>query len=289
MRLVWLPGRSEWTLPLPSHPLRAALLGTGAVARFHASALKTLEGVELMAAASMSDAESFCQEYQIPHCYGSLDQLLRAERPDVVHLCTPPEGHGATHGRGSVGPTEHSSSPSLGCYPPVADSANRHALHHPALAPATRHPPLDHCARCGPCNRDPQPRVPVGPGVEAVDREAADLVVAGAAPAGDDQRRALVGIGQLLDGGHQRGQLMVGDEPGQRPGRLRDVRADEQHPTGHVVPLPGSPMANTCSPSVLVRTSGVSKARVPGQTRFPRAGRVDGPPRVLDSSWSGLR
>jgi hypothetical protein len=88
-------------------------------------------------------------------------------------------------------------------------------------------------------DRDPQPRVPVGVGVEAVDREAADLVAAGAAPAGDDQRRALVGIGQLLDGGHQRGQLVVGDEPGQRPGGLRDVRADEQHPAGHVVPLPG--------------------------------------------------
>lgn len=78
---------------MPSHPLRAALLGTGAVARFHASALATLPDVELVAAAGVSNAESFCHEYQIPHCHGSLDQLLRAERPDVVHLCTPPEGH----------------------------------------------------------------------------------------------------------------------------------------------------------------------------------------------------
>lgn len=63
------------------------------MAHLHAAALETLEGVELVAAASVSDAESFCQQYQIPHCYNSLDELLRAERPDVVHLCTPPQGH----------------------------------------------------------------------------------------------------------------------------------------------------------------------------------------------------
>ena len=242
-----------------------------------------------MAAASMSDAETFWQEYQIPHCYGSLDQLLGAERPDVVTFARRQKDTAQPTAADQLDRPSTHRRPRSAATRPSPTRANRHALHHPALAPATRHPPLDHCARCGPCDRYPQPRVPVGIGVEAVDREAADLVVAGAAPAGDDQRRALVGIGQLLDGGHQRGQLMVGDEPGQRPGRLRDVRADEQHPTGHVVPLPGSPMANTCSPSVLVRTSGVSKARVSGQTRFPRAGRVDGPPRVLDPSWSGLR
>jgi hypothetical protein len=54
----------ERTLSLPSHPLRAALLGTGAVARFHASALETLESVELVAAASMSDAESFVRSFR---------------------------------------------------------------------------------------------------------------------------------------------------------------------------------------------------------------------------------
>ena len=44
---------------MPSQPLRAALLGTGAVARFHASALKTLVGVELVAAAGPSNSDLF--------------------------------------------------------------------------------------------------------------------------------------------------------------------------------------------------------------------------------------
>jgi predicted dehydrogenase len=63
------------------------------VARFHAATLQTLAGVELIAAAGIGNIDAFCQEYQIPHCYDSLDQLLRAEKPDVVHLCTPPGGH----------------------------------------------------------------------------------------------------------------------------------------------------------------------------------------------------
>ncbi len=78
---------------MPPHPLRAALLGTGAVAHFHASAVETMDGVELVAAASPIGAEAFCQQYQIPHSYDSLAQLLHFESPDVVHLCTPPDGH----------------------------------------------------------------------------------------------------------------------------------------------------------------------------------------------------
>ena len=78
---------------MPSQPLRAALHGTGAVARFHASALKTLVGVELVAAAGPSNSGSFCQQYQIPHCYGSLDQLLRSERLTWYMLCAAPFFH----------------------------------------------------------------------------------------------------------------------------------------------------------------------------------------------------
>jgi hypothetical protein len=74
-------------------------------------------------------------------------------------------------------------------------------------------------------DRDPQPRVSVGVGVEAVDGEAADLVAAGAAPPGNDQRRTLIGVGQLLDRCHELGEFVVGDEPGQRLGDLRDVGA----------------------------------------------------------------
>jgi len=62
--------------------------------------------------------------------------------------------------------------------------------------------------------------VPVRVGVEAVDGETADLVAAGAAPASHDQRRPLVGIGQLVDRFHERGEFVVRDEA-----RLPDVIA----------------------------------------------------------------
>jgi predicted dehydrogenase len=80
---------------MPAYPLRAALLGTGDVARLHAQALHTLDGVELVAASSRSSAEAFCRQYDIPRAYDSLGAMLEGARPDVVHLCTPPDGHAA--------------------------------------------------------------------------------------------------------------------------------------------------------------------------------------------------
>jgi predicted dehydrogenase len=63
------------------------------VARLHVLALRRLEGVELVAAASRGSADTFCRDHGIPQAYDSLQTMLAAERPDVVHLCTPPDGH----------------------------------------------------------------------------------------------------------------------------------------------------------------------------------------------------
>lgn len=68
---------------------------------------------------------------------------------------------------------------------------------------------------------DPQPRVPVRIGVEAINREAADLVAPGAAPPRHDQRGPLERIRQLVDSTHERRELVVGDEPRQPSGDLR--------------------------------------------------------------------
>jgi hypothetical protein len=76
-------------------------------------------------------------------------------------------------------------------------------------------------------DRDPQPRVPVGIGVETVDGKAADLVTPCAAPPSHDQRGPLIRIGWLVDGDHQCGEFVVGDEARQRPVDLRDVGVGE--------------------------------------------------------------
>ncbi|WP_157875517.1 hypothetical protein [Streptomyces sp. CNQ431] len=67
----------------------------------------------------------------------------------------------------------------------------------------------------------PQPGGAVGVAVQAVDGQTADLIPAGAGPAGDQQRGALEGTGDLLDHRHQPVQFIVGDEAGDLDRGLR--------------------------------------------------------------------
>ncbi|GAA1961301.1 Gfo/Idh/MocA family protein [Agromyces allii] len=79
----------------PAHPVRAAILGTGGVARLHAEAVAGLDGVELVgvADASLERAAEFAARHGGPSVHPDLAALLEGARPDVVHLCTPPAGH----------------------------------------------------------------------------------------------------------------------------------------------------------------------------------------------------
>jgi predicted dehydrogenase len=75
---------------------RAAIVGTGNVAGEHAASLRAL-GDEAKAVAGVDvDAGrlgAFCHEHGIPGRYTDLEQMLAAERPDLVHVCTPPSLH----------------------------------------------------------------------------------------------------------------------------------------------------------------------------------------------------
>ncbi|WP_431928020.1 Gfo/Idh/MocA family protein [Nonomuraea jabiensis] len=74
---------------------RAAIVGTGAIAHAHAQALLGSGRAELVAVADVDAgrAAEFAGKYGGPSTHASLDDLLRAERVDVVHLCTPPQLH----------------------------------------------------------------------------------------------------------------------------------------------------------------------------------------------------
>jgi predicted dehydrogenase len=77
-------------------------VGTGNIARYHVTALKTLPGTADVVAAADVDAarlSAFCADNQIPEQYDSLAQLIREARPELVHLCTPPALH---HGQASA-------------------------------------------------------------------------------------------------------------------------------------------------------------------------------------------
>ena len=77
-------------------PVRVAIVGTGNIARVHAKALHDLAGAaEIVAAADIDEArlKAFCGEQDIPHAYPDLDDLLAQSRPQLVHVCTPPQVH----------------------------------------------------------------------------------------------------------------------------------------------------------------------------------------------------
>jgi predicted dehydrogenase len=78
--------------------LRVAIVGTGAIAEQHVDAIRGLEGDLVLVAAADIDTSrvtAFAERHAIPGRYGALDELLESERPDLVHVCTPPTAHAA--------------------------------------------------------------------------------------------------------------------------------------------------------------------------------------------------
>ncbi|WP_084106075.1 Gfo/Idh/MocA family protein [Demequina sp. NBRC 110056] len=74
--------------------LRAAIVGTGAIAHAHAEALSAIPGGTLVAVADRdpASAAAFAERFG-GAVHESLEDLLAVERPDVVHICTPPGVH----------------------------------------------------------------------------------------------------------------------------------------------------------------------------------------------------
>lgn len=76
-------------------PLSAAIVGAGAIAHVHARALAESPDAQLTAVADRTRevADAFAAQWSAPAAYDDFDALLSAERPDVVHICTPPGMH----------------------------------------------------------------------------------------------------------------------------------------------------------------------------------------------------
>ncbi len=75
--------------------LRCAIVGTGAIAHFHARSIEASTQARLVAVTDLSRpaADRFAAQWGDPAVYDTLDDLLAAEHPDVVHICTPPGAH----------------------------------------------------------------------------------------------------------------------------------------------------------------------------------------------------
>jgi len=74
---------------------RVALLGAGYIADWHALALQSVDGVELVAVCDrfQSKAEALARKFGVAKVYGSLEEMLAAEKLDAVHVLTPPDRH----------------------------------------------------------------------------------------------------------------------------------------------------------------------------------------------------
>lgn len=80
---------------MTTRTLRCAIVGTGAVAHFHARAVGAHPHAELVAVTNLTrgKADDFARQWGDPAVYDTLDELLDAEHPDVVLICTPPGVH----------------------------------------------------------------------------------------------------------------------------------------------------------------------------------------------------
>jgi predicted dehydrogenase len=75
--------------------LKVALVGCGKTADMHVSGIKTIPRARIVAVCDQEllMAEQLAARYGIPHCYSDFEQLLATEKPDVVHIATPPSSH----------------------------------------------------------------------------------------------------------------------------------------------------------------------------------------------------
>jgi predicted dehydrogenase len=75
--------------------MRAALIGTGRIAREHLGAIATLPGIEMAAVCDLSAAaaQATAERFGVSRWYTDHRALLSQVRPDVVHVTTPADTH----------------------------------------------------------------------------------------------------------------------------------------------------------------------------------------------------
>ena len=74
--------------------IRAAIVGTGYIADYHARGIQNAPGAELVGVcdAKFAVAEAFASAWGVP-AYSSMEAMLAEQRVDVVHILVPPDLH----------------------------------------------------------------------------------------------------------------------------------------------------------------------------------------------------
>jgi predicted dehydrogenase len=74
---------------------KAAIVGTGAIAREHLLAMRTAGKIDVVAVCDLSPAraEMTAERFGVGKFYSSHEKMLEENVPDLVHICTPPQTH----------------------------------------------------------------------------------------------------------------------------------------------------------------------------------------------------
>ena len=75
--------------------LKIAIVGCGKIADAHVEEIRKIPAAQLCAVCDTEPviAEQLAARYSIPHWYADLGKLLEVEKPDVLHITTPPQSH----------------------------------------------------------------------------------------------------------------------------------------------------------------------------------------------------
>ena len=78
-------------------PTRAALVGTGYIASFHARAIRSLKTVALVSVCdtNFSAAKAFARDWGVSEAFGSVEAMLQNQPISAVHVLAPPDQHHA--------------------------------------------------------------------------------------------------------------------------------------------------------------------------------------------------
>lgn len=75
--------------------LKVAIIGCGKIADDHLQQVRRIPGCQVVAACDLEPlmVRQLSERFEIPNTFTEVTQLLKACRPDVVHITTPPQSH----------------------------------------------------------------------------------------------------------------------------------------------------------------------------------------------------
>ena len=75
--------------------IKWGIIACGRIAKKFAADLKLVEGAELVAVAArdLSRAKAFAEEFNVPHAFGSYEELVKFDEVDVIYVSSPHSHH----------------------------------------------------------------------------------------------------------------------------------------------------------------------------------------------------